>query len=167
MPPGLAALLADLVDAFPRDAISAQTVRVYARELADVPVDRLAQAVSDLIRTSRYFPRVAEIRERAAELALDLPGEADALEQVQARAAWARLAEDERGSPPPIHPAVKRALQLVGGAHAMRAADEPAVIRGQFLRLYRDVRAGEVTAAASRPQLELVKPAEPPANLSA
>lgn len=135
-------LLADLVDAFPDRRIPEATVSVYERELADVPLDALEGAVRELIRVSDYFPRVAEVRRRAAARVHVLPSEADALAQVSARTAWTRLDERERpDTPPALHPLVKDALDLVGGAYAFKSSDNPSVVRGQFLNLYRESRA--------------------------
>lgn len=138
-------ILADLARAFPRQTFDAGTLRVYLRELDDVPPEALDLATRALIRTSEFFPTVRAIRERVAEHTLELPGEAAALEQVYARVAWARDDEADRvGSPPPIDPLVRQALDQVGGFSAFKTADEPGVIRGQFLRLYRETRAAAI-----------------------
>lgn len=47
-------------------------------------------------------------------------------------------------SPAPLDPNVKVALDLVGGPYGFKNAESPEVIRGQFLRLYRDARATAV-----------------------
>jgi hypothetical protein len=116
------------------------TLRVYLRELDDIPLAVLEQTVRELIRTSEFFPTVRAIREAAAERTLNLPGEEEALAQIEARIRWAREDEETRGDPPSVHPLVVRALEHVGGFHGYRSADEPGVVRGQFLRLYRDLR---------------------------
>jgi hypothetical protein len=146
--PSIGDALNDLRAAFPRDQIREETVRVYARELADLDPGDVEAAVRALIRTSQFFPRVSEIREAAAALRLALPSEADALRQVEARTEWARLPEQHRGDPPAIHPVVKDALDLVGGAHAFRSSDQPSVLRGQFLRLFRGLRQDAIREAA-------------------
>lgn len=136
-------LVADLAQAFPRQKVAFETVEVYLRELNDLDPERLTPVVRALIRESEFFPTVRAIREAYAEAALALPGEAEALGQVTARAAWLSTRE---GDPPPLHPAVQEALKLVGGPSAFRHATDPGVVTGQFLRLYRDVRAREVRA---------------------
>jgi hypothetical protein len=134
--------------AFPRQAVLDGTLRVYLRELADVPAAALDEAVRSLIRTSEFFPTVRAIREAVAERSLQIPHEAAALEQVHARIAWGREDEAARvGDPPPIHPLVRDALDHVGGFAAFRGASEPGVLRGQFLRLYRELRADAVRNA--------------------
>lgn len=56
---------------------------LYAKHLADLDPAALAQAVSDLIRSSKWPPSVAEIRERVTARALDCAGLAGSPE-----AAW-------------------------------------------------------------------------------
>jgi hypothetical protein len=140
-------LLSELARAFPRHPVTRETLDVYLRELADLPVDVLERAVRELIRTSEWFPTVRAIRESASEHALGLPGEADALAQVEARQAWGRQDEQTRGTPPALHPLVAEALDHVGGWHAFRTADEPAVVRGQFGRLFRELRSAALREA--------------------
>lgn len=141
-------ILADLGDAFPRQQVSRETFAVYVREVSDIPAPVLERVVRSLIRSSEWWPTVRAIREAAAELTLGLPGEADALAQIEARMAWSRTEESDRSAePPPVHPLVREALDHVGGWHAFRAADEPAVVRGQFGRLYRELRARAIRDA--------------------
>lgn len=141
-------LIADLMRVFPQATakLAPQEVdamaRLYARELADLPPGLLEEAVRDLIRTERWFPTIAAIRERTAERALALPEEAGALAQVEERMRWGRLDDSERpAEPPEVHPLVRAAVDHVGGFHAFRETQEAAVLRGQFGRLYREMRA--------------------------
>ncbi len=116
----------------------------YVRYLADIPRPLLAAAVQEAIQTSSTpydFPTVGKLRKLAAERMLHLPGEADALAQIEARQRWTRTKD---GPPPELHPLVRRALDLLGGFHAFRSAEEPTVVRGQFGRLYRDLRSQAV-----------------------
>jgi hypothetical protein len=153
-------LVAELAAAFPRQPVTADNVRAYARALDDLPLTVLTATVRELVRTSRFFPTVAEIREAAAERTLGLPSEAEALEQVEIRARWAR---DHDGQETPfVHPLVGAAVDHVGGWFALRTTDRPDVLRGQLLRLYREGRAAavrefqvgrELAAGATRQEL--------------
>jgi hypothetical protein len=120
--------------------MSVERMMIYVEHLADIPTGALEAGVNRMIATrqSPWFPTVAEIR--AAVLDYELPNEAAALEQVEARV---RL-----GVESPLHPLVKRALDLVGGVYSYRTAEEPTVIRGQFLRLYRSLREDAVQDAS-------------------
>lgn len=142
--PSLASLLADLRHAFPNPSIDQARLDLYLRELADVPLPVLAVAVRTAIRGGDYFPRISELRRLAAEHVLALPSEDEALRQVYARQEWGRRDEADRGDPPPIHPLVKEALDLVGGWAAFRTADEPTILRGQYLRIFREMSARAV-----------------------
>lgn len=138
-------ILADLRRAFPRQEVEQETFALYLVELADVPLNVLEAAVHDLIRTQEFFPSIRAIRAASAELALALPSPAGALAQVEARISWART--DAGGEAPTVHPTVRQALDLIGGYASFRNADEGAPVRGQFLRLYRELREDAVQDA--------------------
>lgn len=138
--------LADLARAFPRQKIDSDTFRLYLQDLADLPEEVVCAAVRHIRRTSEWFPTVAAIRQEAAERMLALPSEADALTQIEARVQWGR---EQRGDAPFVHPLVKEAVDHVGGFYSMRSAEEPTVIRGQFLRLYRELRSRQLLAVQS------------------
>lgn len=160
--PTVEELIADLKDAFPRQRVSEATFEVYVRELTDVPADVLAVTVRELVRSSEFFPSISAIRQAAAERTLTLPSEAEALTQIEARMKWAldqRIQGDEHVDPPPVHPLVREALDHVGGWHAIRAAERAEVVRGQLLRIYRDLRAEAVRGAQVGP---LALPGGPP-----
>lgn len=135
------ALVANLMDAFPLQKVTTKNFEAYVRDLSDLPTETLGEAVKQLIRTSEFFPTIRAIRETAAEITLDLPSEDQALSQVQQRISWASRDETSRGDPPPIHPEVRAALEHVGGFFAFRSTPEPSIVRGQFLRIYRETRA--------------------------
>lgn len=143
--------LAELTVAYRADLPDA-TISLYLRELADLPDDVLERAVSQIIRTKResWFPTIGEIRAVAAELVLALPGEADALGQVEARLAWGIL---RQGDPPDVHPLVREALDHAGGFKALRHSESPTVVRGQMMAYYRDLRARAIRDAQVAPAL--------------
>lgn len=146
-------ILAELGAAFRRDKVPPETFALYLRHVADIPEDVLQAAVDELIRTGDYFPTVRAIRAAAAEHVLDLPTEAAALAQISGRMDWARANDADQGDPPAVHPLVRQALDLVGGYTAFRSTDVPGVIRSQFLRLYKDLRAGAVHEVQAAPAL--------------
>jgi hypothetical protein len=147
--PGIADHVADLRDAFPQRAVTRETLTIYVRELSDLDPAALGDAVRLLIRTSEFFPTIHAIRETVAEAALDLPSEAAALAEVNALGA---------GRPGRLTPLVREALDAVGGPWAVRTASEPGVIRGQFLRIYRDLRHARVAEYVARDALPPAAP---------
>jgi hypothetical protein len=121
-------LVAELAAAFPQRPVPRQTLAVYVRHLEDIDLDSLEVAVRGLIRTSEFFPTVHAIRTAVAEAALGLPTEGEALAAVTTRGVVG------------LHPLVREALDMVGGYHAWRITDNPGVMRGQFTRIYREMR---------------------------
>lgn len=139
--------IAYLRDAFdPSHKIPAETLELYLREVWDIEVDLLDQAVRQIVKTKSadsWFPTVGRIREVAAMIVLRLPSESEALSQIAARIAWAKL-DEPRPDPPAVHPTVTEALRLVGGYAAFKSNETPSVVRGQFLRLYKEIAASRV-----------------------
>lgn len=120
-------------------------VRTYAARLADLPPDVLEATIDELIATEEWMPSIAKIRNAAAERILALPDEHEALAQIEDRMTWARQRDDDDETPgPTVHPLVREIVDRVGGYASFRGADDAAVIRGQFGRLYREARARRV-----------------------
>jgi hypothetical protein len=55
--------LLDLRLAFQQREVRVETLALYARQLGDLPEEEVVEAVYRLIRTAKFFPTVAEIRE--------------------------------------------------------------------------------------------------------
>jgi hypothetical protein len=69
-------ILKMLIAAYPREPIQDETPQLYKRFLSDLPDEILEAAVMQHISSSPFFPRVSELREAAANLAVgieDLP----------------------------------------------------------------------------------------------
>lgn len=62
-------ILKRIVNAFPEKKLNRATFLVYQEELADIPTSVLDKAVTQLIRTSTWFPRISEIRRTAEQIA--------------------------------------------------------------------------------------------------
>jgi hypothetical protein len=63
------AILDRLNHAYPDKRRDKRTMKVYLDELSDIPAELLHQAASQHIRTSPYFPRIADLRLIAHQLA--------------------------------------------------------------------------------------------------
>jgi len=69
--------------AYPHRDNQEATIAMYVHYLSDLPPDALARAITQHIRTSKYFPSVAELRQLVAEECVDLPEPEVALQQVR------------------------------------------------------------------------------------
>lgn len=144
--PTVAQSLSRLKLHYDREPILFEKFQEYVRELDDVPETVLDQAVSKLVRTKSdpWFPTVGAIREACAEVTLGLPTEYDAFAEVDAVIKWGRMSSEERSEKPPaLNPVVKAALDQVGGTYAFKNS-ESTVIRGQFGRAFREMRAHKI-----------------------
>lgn len=61
-------LIGELAAGYPSVVIAEQTIEVYAKDLADIPLETLHSAIELCRRESRFFPTVPELRERAASI---------------------------------------------------------------------------------------------------
>ena len=78
--------LEPLVYAYQKD-VKEGTFEAYVTYLADVPPEFIRAAVDELIKTSKWLPTVAEIREQARALWMNSKG----LEEETAEKAWIAL----------------------------------------------------------------------------
>lgn len=169
----LAVCVAALAAAYPRQAVTRDTVAVYVRSLRDLPVDHVEAATRTLMNDSVYFPTIAEIRQVVLERVHPLPQPEEAWEQVMVWLAArgrrqpcptceGRVADDvcatcgDEGTVPverqPLDQVVQRALDNVGGIAAYLDTDEPGIVRAQFVKTYaafrRDARRVENQSSA-------------------
>jgi hypothetical protein len=153
-------LVLRLTDCFDLGAqgLSEARFRSYVSYLSDIPLPVLENGIDTLIctRTEDRLPTIGMIRSVCAELVSGLPTEAEALRQIDDRIFWARARE---GDCPRPHPLVAEALRQIGGINVLTHSEQPAITRAQFARIYRDLRAAEITALqaphALTPQNEL------------
>jgi len=144
-------ILADLKDAFPRQAVSLATFNTYLAHTDDIPEHVLRVAVVTLIRREEFFPSIAMIRETCADQMLGLPTAAEAIAQIEARRTWRlqlnSLDHDERSEPPPIDRLALRVLQQhLGGVAAYLHSENPSMAASQFTKAYAAARLAEVRA---------------------
>jgi hypothetical protein len=159
--------------AFPRDVMQATSQAVYTRSLMEFTQAEAKRAVNVAVATHDRLPSVSAIRHLILEERLQLPEPMEAWEEANR---WIALklpakrciacagygypvgAEDEicagcngegevRQEKPPLARPLKRALDFVGGNHAVRNATEPGIIRAQFLKAYESFRAAEIREA--------------------
>ena len=117
------ALVRRLIVAFPGVTIDPETPSLYEQWMLDLPHAAADEVVDELIAHSTHLPTIAEIRRRVFEQALELP---EPLE------AWRSLNDPDDKT----HPLVVQVAQLFGGTYNIRTADEPTIMRAQFLKAY-------------------------------
>lgn len=139
--------VASLRAAFPNANLPAETVAIYAAALKDLDPADVQEAVVGLIKSSRFFPTVAEIREKVAERRLSLPGPVAAWEEAVARSEG-RWEADKT-------PLVTDALNAIGGIWAVKTSENPVATRAQFLKFFNELRDAQVGAFVANGTLEL------------
>lgn len=128
--------VAKIAAAFPTE-VSEATMKIYEEYLADIEPEDLKHAINECIATCKFFPKVAEIREKAGENALSREGVPSAVE------AWAEVQREMNdkgsyGAPELSHPLVREAMHAVGGwPHLTTAWNlNLETVRAQYLRIY-------------------------------
>jgi len=147
----LAAALAILRDAYPRQDFPDPSVRMYAHALADLDDEAVCRAVERIVRRSQWLPTISQIRIEVAEERLALPTVEEAWNLVRngGSGAW----------PEPV----RQAMNDIGGHWAIRTADRPDVLFSQFRRAYESRRARMIEmeiGAAAFVTPQLTAPAE-------
>lgn len=130
--------VASLRAAYPNQNLPVETVAVYAAALEDLEPADVRDATAALIKASRFFPTVAEIRERVAETRLSLPGPT---------AAWLEATGRADGTFEGVrHPLVTEALNGIGGVWAVKTTENPVATRSQFLKFFNELRDARIGA---------------------
>ena len=132
MESGVAVAVAILRDAYPRQDFPERTAVLYGRMLADLDDLLVVEAVRKIVKTSRFLPSIAEIREQVAEATLGLPTASEAWDLVNTGQPLPRIAQES--------------LNALGGRWAHRMTDTPSIFRAQFVKDY-DARRGALVSA--------------------
>ena len=125
---------------FPESKVDAQSFILYTAALDDLTYQQIKAGILKLLNTSKFFPRVADIREAAGAMVehVSHTGKPDAGE------AWgevikflkARSPCDGRPYPWPC-PEIEEAAKRIGlsSLFALEIKDEP-IVRAQFMKIY-------------------------------
>lgn len=112
------------------------TANLWLEILSDIPFEVAKAAIIKVLATAKFWPAVAEIREAAAQFTnpnILSPAEAWALaEEANDRYGYYRSEEGMKSLPPLVQTVVKS----LGGFREVCASEQPAVTRGQFMRMY-------------------------------
>jgi len=142
-------LIANLRDAFPSHHFPPSSVKVYAEMIGDLDGGAVGQAVREIMAESRFFPTIAEIRERVARAAcVSLPSVEAALAELDA--AVRRFSPDNSSTwtwdDDWSHPLIARAVHMVGGVAQLWGSRAPGVDRREFKAAYLSLVAEQVRA---------------------
>ena len=138
--------------AYPGFTISAETIRVYGRMLADIPDKLLEGAGMDCMARCRFFPTIAEIREAAYSIKLLQSGAPSAFE------AWGEVSRlmAEVGSyrvPEFSHPWIATAVRQVGGWTRLCQSENSVADRARFLDAYADAQRRDARQETTMPEV--------------
>ena len=148
------ALIAGLSAAYPRQTITPESVKVYARMLEDLDPKLAGDAVRHWIATSPYFPTIADIRGLVAERATGLPSPEEAWLEVADNVRRVDSSNNETWWPEWSCREVSAAVRALGGIVTLHDSSNPSTDRAHFMRLYESVRKKAVVTANLEP-LEL------------
>ncbi len=163
----IAQILAMLSIAYPGYEIAAQTPEVYAALLADVPDDVLVAAAQKHATTSKWFPKIAELREAAQDIQARATGMLTAEEswlEVQAALrdyGWygETIPVEEGGgwrAPSVLDELSRRAIEGLGGWRMMCQSNNPVADRAHYLKIYAGLLRRHQEDAAMLPQVREV-----------
>lgn len=141
--------MAVLTAAFPKD-IPEPTVKLYVSNLQDLPDEVLTAAANQLVRTNRWLPSIAEIRERCVLMMNPQAFPPDA------EAAWHEIEKTAQTDgrfirPNWSHEAVGEALEAAGGYYEACMSNRPDQVRRRFLNAYTPIRDKAVKRALAEP----------------
>ena len=126
--------------AFPHTTVDGETIALYVRELSDLSFIEVQAAIAKLIKSSNFFPTIAEIRRAAASIVERATGK----EKPTAGEAWGEAMKYAKARGPydsrPYEfscDEVKAALDRIGRQSLwnMETKDE-GIYRAQFMRIY-------------------------------
>lgn len=144
------AVLAVLLSSYPRTTIRPEVIEAYTAMLADLDADALRAAATAHIAESQWWPTIAELRSRVAEMVVDLPSPESAWAEVQRAILSHGTAEWPTWSCPQIRAAVVEA----GGWRTICLSPTLAASRRAFLDAYAMHRSQAVEAVQTTPVLE-------------
>lgn len=137
-------LVAMLRAAWPRQEVGQDTAEVYAGMLGDLPFEEAKAAVTRLVQTSRFFPTIAEIRERVAETRCDLDPPEMAWGEVQN----AIRSIGSYHQPLFANPAIQHAVNAIGWKQICLDENLSAT-RARFIDAYKSARHRQIEATAT------------------
>ena len=135
-------ILEELRAAYPNAKISKDTFVVYEKNLRPYHFVAVVTVIRCLIRTSKFFPTVAEILEQLAEMMLQLPSTAGAWSEV--------ITEVKRvghtTKPEFSHRLIDDTIKRMGGWYRQCSSQNHVAERARFCELFETLRQQEIDA---------------------
>ena len=130
-----------MAHAYPRYELSADSVKLYAQLLADIPADVLEASAKQLMVEMKFFPSIAEWREKAQYLMVGIQNIPSAFEawgnaiaEINRCGDYTRYAISTR-TPEYSHPLVEKAVNIIGYRNLAESENEVAD-RAHFFKIY-------------------------------
>lgn len=157
-PETVAKCIVTMVMAYPDANVPIETQRVYKEALADIPDEALKLATTQIIATSKWFPKIAELREAAAQLQLGSG------ELMSGDEAWGDCLKTLRQLgyyevPVFSNKAITKAVEAVGGWRYLRESNDDMADRSHFVKAYDQIIKRELREAELPPVLQPNSPA--------
>ena len=122
-------VLAVLIAAYPTITLTRESIAIYADAISDLAFADAMLGTKKLIRTNKYFPSIAELREATRNT-----------HRMDGDSAWALVLDEIRrvGAQriPALPPDVKQAVKAIGGWATLCHSERINVDRTAFLRVY-------------------------------
>ena len=133
-------MIGALATMYPREEVSTENCKAYANKLCDIPVSVLMVVLDQCSAELKFFPSVAEIREKSRMLT----SPSDAL---SAGEAWGVVVKrmkrygiyppyPPRPIPPIEHPYIEEAVIAIGGWYDLATSENQIADRAHFMKIY-------------------------------
>lgn len=133
-----------------REKLSDGAMLIYFRTLADIPFELLEAAALDHLSLCKWFPSVAELRERATDLSLpDVPSALESWEEVQKEIR--RVGHD--GRPAFENELTQRMVSAMGWRY-LCLSENGMVDRAHYLKAYEQLRQREAQQRVRLPEVK-------------
>lgn len=155
----IAKVVATYLAAFPQSKLTDAGLLVYVEALQQLDIATIKAALSKLMRTSKFFPSVAEIYEQAEAMTRHVKQD----EQSTAAEAWGEVMGFAKSkgiyqSWDYSRPEIKEAVKIFGGREelCMLEMDNVGVARAQFMKIYDALMARKKDRKASDDALKIM-----------
>lgn len=138
---------------FPHVNLGKETYEVYAKLLADTPIEELEAAAMQCLASARFMPTIGELRDKVLELRRLASSDG----APDAGTAWAEVLEAASccayNTPTYSHPAIEQAVRAIGGIKLVGFAPSGELMshRARFMECYGTYRERELDDQAMLP----------------